>query len=103
VSEQNGDGTIEQTAPILPWEIAIRQAGWFFQRQPGGGMALKFIPVTPDGQGGMALMPPAVEVAFSAEGWKVFQEEVAAGEKKPQIQTAVALPTPINRAERRKR
>jgi hypothetical protein len=104
---ENGNGIDEepafvQTVPVTPWEISLKSAGWWFQRMPGGAMLLKFVPVTQDGQGGTALMPPAVEVMFGADGWQTFQEEVAAGEKKPQIQTATALPDGLaNRRARR--
>ena len=101
----DGDGAVEEltpSAPVTPWELSLKSAGWWFQRMPGGLMALKFVPVTPDGQGGVALMPPAVEILFGADSWRTFQQEVAAGEKKPQIKTAVALPSELtNRRQRR--
>lgn len=85
---------MQVTAPVLPWELALRSAGWFFQKYPDGRIALKFIPTTQSPQG-PALMPPAVEVIFDEDGWRRFQEDVAASENIPRPHIATVMPPGI--------
>jgi hypothetical protein len=96
------DEEIRQTAPVLAWEIALRHAGWWFQRLPNGGMALKLAPLQPvplPNGAGVQSVPamPGVEVLFDAAGWRLFQDEVAAGEKKPLVPTATIVPPGVRR------
>lgn len=81
-----------QTAPEFPWSVVLKHSATFYQKLPGGGMALVFCSIVPTGQG-YAPMPPSFEIPFNKEGWARFQEEVANdGEKKPVIPTATHLP-----------
>ncbi len=79
---------IEQTAPVLPWEIVIHSCQTFLQKLPNGGMSLKFCPSAGPG----AIMVPAFDVEFDKGGWERFQRDVADGHIHPQIQTAQGVP-----------
>lgn len=67
------DEQIKRTAPDLPWEMTLKQSKAFFQRVPGKGMILKFVPAV-----GQQIMPPAVTVQFDQEGWERFKKLVQA-------------------------
>lgn len=90
----NDEAMPARTAPIFPWEIALRNSETFFQKIPNGGMLLKFAPLLPMPGGGSIVTPPGFVVQFSEEGWEHFQKEVALGESiEPiEIPTATILP-----------
>jgi hypothetical protein len=80
---------LAQTAPVLPWEICLRNATIFYQRTPDGGMLVKFVPVLQTEEG-MIPMAPAVEIAFSPDGWERFKGDIERdGER-----SAVVVPPP---------
>ena len=77
--------------PVLPWEVSLRNAGWFLEASEAGGMVLKLVPLQPLPDGSQVPVGMAVEVAFSADGWERFRRDVAAGERS-QIVVAPVLP-----------
>lgn len=78
-----GDPAHRQTAPVFPWEISLKNASYWFQQEPGGGMTLKFAPAqSVPGRGEMA-MPPGFEIAFAQAGWEHFKARVAADGVEP--------------------
>lgn len=66
---------IEQTAPVLPWEIRLRNATVFYQQLPDGGMQVKFVPVLATAER-LVPMAPAVEISFSPDGWDRFKADI---------------------------
>jgi hypothetical protein len=70
----------ESEAPVLPWEISLKNAGWFITDQPGGGKQLKLVPIAGSPQGPVPV-GVAVEVCFSAEAWEKFKGDVEQGER----------------------
>lgn len=65
--------------PVMPWEISLKNAGWFITDTPTGKL-LKFVPLTLTAQGQMPI-GTAVEIHFDHTGWDRFSADVAAGER----------------------
>lgn len=81
-----------QTAPTLPVEHFLHYSATFYQRQIGGGMLVKFVPLVATPAGNVPA-PEAYCVEFSPEGWDRFKREVAAdGARGPVIETARHVP-----------
>jgi hypothetical protein len=77
-------------APVMPWEISLKNAGWFIEDTPEGGKRLKFLPLaqTPHGNAPLGV---AVEVVFDKNGWDKFCGDVTLGERLP---SKVIVPQP---------
>jgi hypothetical protein len=81
----------ESEAPVMPWEISLKNATWFIDDLPDGAKQLKLMPLTPLGDGRQAPVGFAIEVQFPAQVWAAFAADVTAGKKLP---SKVVIPQP---------
>lgn len=81
---------MDSNVPVMPWEISLKNAGWFITDLPDGGKQLKLLPLAASPQGSVPL-GVAVEVVFDKNGWDKFCSDVNLGERLP---SKVIVPQP---------
>jgi hypothetical protein len=72
----------DSEVPLMPWEISLKNAGWFIEDLPDERKRLKFVPLATTPQGN-APLGVAVEVVFDKTGWDRFCGDVNLGERLP--------------------